>query len=461
MHRKYVSYLLNWKKSTTRKPLIIRGARQVGKTYLVRQFGSEAFENLVELNFERKPGLAELFLSKNPARILSLLEAETGLKITPGRSLIFLDEIQAAPQVIETLRYFLEDKPDIHVIAAGSLLEFTLEQPPFPVPVGRVEYMYLGPLDFGEFLVATGRDQLCNYFDQFDFTERMPESLHQQGMEAAREFMLIGGMPAAVSAHICTKDMAAVEQTKQSILESFIQDFGKYAGRTDPQRIRKVFDRLPLLVGRRMKYSHIDREDSARNLAHALCLLNQALVTAIVCHSSSNGIPLRAEVNESIFKPLFLDVGLMSSACGLKLTDFVDTRDVLQINQGAISEQFVGQHLLYGQPCFIKPEVFFWSREHKTANAEVDYVISTGSTILPVEVKSGKSGTLKSMQVFLTEKGRRQAVRINAAPPELHDAAFALPGRSGETYRLMSIPLYLISNLRRLIGRFEKEQIID
>lgn len=457
MHSKELDYLKEWKTSAIRKPLIMRGARQVGKTYLVRQFGAGDFDHVIELNFERRPALAELFVSKNPKRILALLEAETGIPVVPGKTLIFLDEIQAAPQLIETLRYFYEETPGLHLIAAGSLLEFTLEQPSFPVPVGRVEFMYLGPLDFAEFLMATDRDHLCRYLEQFDFTERVPESLHQKGMEAVREFMLIGGMPAAVAAYASDNDMRAVEQTKQSILESFIQDFGKYAGRTDPLRLRKVFDRLPLLVGRRLKYAHIDREDSARNLAHALRLLNQALVTAGIFHTSANGVPLRAEMNEAIFKPLFLDVGLMSSACGLNLTDFAESRDVLQVNQGAISEQFVGQHLLYSQPCFIKPEVFFWLRERKTSNAEVDYVISAGSNILPVEVKAGKSGALKSMQVFLTEKGRRQAVRINAAAPEFHDAAFSLPGRARETYRLMSVPLYLVPELRRLIALFERD----
>jgi len=455
MYRKALQHLLDWKTADTRKPLILRGARQVGKTYLVRQFGAEAFDHLVELNFERKPGLADLFASKNPTRILALLEAETGLPMIPGKTLVFLDEIQAAPRVIETFRYFYEERPDVHLVAASSLLEFTLEQPSFPVPVGRIEFMYLGPLDFDEFLMGTGRGHVLDYLEQFDFSEPVPESLHQKAMEAVREFMLIGGMPAAVAAYARTHDHKAVEGIKQAILQSFIQDFGKYAGRTDPNRMRKVFDRIPLLVGRRLKYAQIDREDSARNLAHSLRLLNQALVVVNVCHTSANGVPLCAEMNENLFKPLFLDVGLMSSACGLNLTDFAESKDVLQVNQGAISEQFVGQHLLYRQPCFMKPEVFFWSREHKDANAEVDYVISEGARILPVEVKAGKRGTLKSLQVFLVEKRSRHGIRINAAEPELHEASFALPGRTHERYRLLSLPLYFIPQVRRLTAHFD------
>jgi predicted AAA+ superfamily ATPase len=452
MLRSAIDDLNEWRTKPGRKPLVLRGARQVGKTYLIRQLGGENFHNTVELNFEKEPALARLFVSKDPTQILQLIELQQDTVVRPGETLLFLDEIQAAPQVFEALRYFSEERPDVHVVAAGSLLEFAFEQPSFSVPVGRIEYMHLGPMTFEEFLLAQGKDRLLSFLNAFEFSAEIPAPLHDQMMQAVRQFLLVGGMPASVSAYTRSGSLADVESEKQSILETFIEDFGKYAHRVDPNRIRKVFTRLPLLVGRRLKYVNLDPDDQASNLARALSLLCKALVACRVHHSACNGVPLRAEMKESVFKPLFLDVGLMASACGLNLLDFTSATDVLQVNEGGICEQFVGQHLLYSQPSFVKPELFFWMREKRSSNAEVDYVINAGSRIVPVEVKAGKTGTLKSLQVFLNTKGRPTAVRLNSAPPTRHSASYALPGLSDRSFDLLSIPFYLVGQLRRLLG---------
>ncbi len=451
MYRTALDDLTNWMQRPNRKPLIVRGARQVGKTFLIRHFGKSNFNNTIEINFEKKPDLASLFVSKDPHRIVTLLELQTGQTITAGSTLLFLDEIQAAPQVIETLRYFFEEHPGLHVIAAGSLLEFALEQPAFPVPVGRIEYMYLGPLQFEEYLLAKGEERLVAFIRAFDFKDFIAPPLHDKLLNHVREFMIVGGMPASVRATVKATSLTAVEAEKQSILETFIDDFGKYAGKTDPERLRKVFTRIPLLVGQRLKYANIDREDQARNLSHALTLLCRALVMFRVHHTAGNGIPLRAETRETLFKPLFLDVGLLCSACGLNLLNIETATDLLQVNQGSICEQFVGQHLLYSQPSFIKPELFFWMREERSSNAEVDYVISTGPRIIPIEVKAGKTGTLKSMQVFLATKGYPTGVRINTDQPTRHQAAYALPRLTEKKFELLSIPFYLIGQLHRLL----------
>ncbi len=448
MFRAAICDLKNWQT----KPLVVRGARQVGKTYLIRQFGHECFHNTVELNFERQPELAQLFTSKDPNQILPLIELQYNAAINAGETLLFLDEIQAAPQVFEALRYFFEERPDIHVIAAGSLLEFALTEPSFAVPVGRIEYLYLGPMTFEEFLLAQGKERLVSFIRSFEFPATIPDPLHHQLLDAVRQYLVVGGMPASVFAYTRSASLADTESEKQSILETFAEDFGKYVRRADPDRLHKVFTRLPLLIGQRLKYAHIDRDDQARNLAHALSLLCKALVAWRVHHSVCNGVPLRAEIKETVFKPLFLDVGLMSSACGLNLLDFTSATDVLQVNQGSVCEQFVGQHLLYGQPSFVRPELFFWMREKPSSNAEVDYAISMGTKIIPVEVKAGKTGTLKSLQVFLKTKAQKIGVRVNSAPPTCHTANYALPRMADQSFELVSIPFYLVGQLRRLLG---------
>ena len=451
MFRVAICDLKNWQTKPKRKPLVVRGARQVGKTYLIRQFGHECFHNTVELNFERQPDLAQLFTSKDPNQILPLIELQYNAAINAGETLLFLDEIQAAPQVFEVLRYFFEERPDIHVIAAGSLLEFALTEASFAVPVGRIEYLYLGPMTFEEFLLAQGKERLVSFIRSFEFPATIPDSLHRQLLDAAKQYLVVGGMPASVFAYTRSASLADTESEKQSILETFAEDFGKYARRADPERLHKVFTRLPLLIGQRLKYAHIDRDDQARNLAHALALLCKALVAWRVHHSACNGVPLRAEIKETVFKPLFLDVGLMSSACGLNLLDFTSATDVLQVNQGSVCEQFVGQHLLYGQSSFVRPELFCWMREKASSNAEVDYAISRGTKIIPVEVKAGKTGTLKSLQVFLKIKAQNIGVRVNSAPPTCHTANYALPRMADQSFELVSIPFYLVGQLRRLL----------
>ena len=452
MKRSATTSLQQWKDSPRRKPLVIRGARQVGKSYLVEELGRACFDQLVTLNLERDPDLGELFSSRDPGRILQAIELQVGTRLVPGQTLLFLDEIQAAPEAFAALRYFYEERPDIHVIAAGSLLDFAFRQPGFSVPVGRIEYLHLGPMAFEEFLLALGKDQLVEYLADFRFGVQIPEAIHRLLMDHVRLFLVVGGMPAAVSAYAETATFESCEAEKQSILNTFVDDFGKYAGRVDPQRMRRVFTRLPLLVGGKLKYVSVDPDDQARSIARALSLLCEARVAYRVHHTSANGVPLGAEQKDSVFKVLFVDVGLMTSSCGLNLLDFQRADELALVNQGAVCEQFVGQHLLQQEQSFAPPELFYWVREKTRSSAEVDYVLSAGSTVLPVEVKAGKTGTLRSMQVFLQEKGLPLAVRVNSDLPSCYEAQYALPHATDRTFRLLSIPFYLIGQLRRLIG---------
>ncbi len=449
MYRHETKDLERWHGRARRKPLVIRGARQVGKTTLVRLFAEQHFEYLAEINFERDPQVASLF-SNDPAATLERLELQLDMEISPGRALLFLDEIQAAPEVLGSLRYFYEELPSLHVIAAGSLLELALDKPAFSVPVGRIEYLHLGPMQFEELLLAAGKDRLVELLGGYTLGDDIPATIHQQLMSWLRSFLIVGGMPDAVRAFVESGSHQESEAVKHSILATFRDDFGKYGPRVDSTRLRKVFERLPLLVGEKLKYVHIDRGERAKDLAAALRLLSLARVAYRVRHTAANGVPLGAEADERKFKALFLDVGLMATASGLSLLDLEQAEDVMLVNRGALCEQLVGQHLLYSAPPWEEPQLFYWAREKRGSSAEVDYVISQGRKVIPVEVKAGKTGRLKSLHLFLREKRRRQAVRLSSAPPSVLEATTSLSDGDNVPFRLVSLPLYMAGQVRRL-----------
>ena len=450
MERFALNHLKSWKHGPDRKPLIIRGARQVGKSYLARAFARESFEGIAEINFERDPDIATLFASNDPARIVPLLELRLNRPIRPGRTLLFLDEIQATPSVIASLRYFCEAMPDLHVVAAGSLLEFALSDLGSPMPVGRVEFLHLGPMQFEEFLRASGSERLADFLAGFHAGDPVPPAIHEACMAPFREFLVVGGMPAAVAAYLRSRSFRDADEAKVSLLTTFRDDFGKYGGRVPRDRIGRLFARLPALVGQRFKYVNVDRDQRSDELARALDLLCQARVAYRVRHTAANGIPLEAETRDTVFRTLFLDSGLVASALGLTGLDVAQERDLLGARSGSLCEQFVGQHLLYSQPFYRAPELHFWTREKAGSSAEVDYVIAEGPGIVPVEVKAGRTGTLKSLHLFLREKGRTFGIRLNADVPSVMDARTSLPDGRDIPFRLLSLPLYLVGQVRRL-----------
>ncbi|MEA3547430.1 MAG: ATP-binding protein [Thermodesulfobacteriota bacterium] len=450
LKRSALQYLKKWKDKKTRKPLVIRGARQVGKSYLVRMFAKETELDLMEINFELSDDYADCFTTKEPNQIVTLLELKTSRKITPGKTLLFLDEIQAAPEILASLRYFYELMPGLHVIAAGSLLEFVLEEHTFSMPVGRIEYLHLGPMTFKEFLDGVGREKLRSFIEQFEIHDEIPSVIHAEFMKMFKIYCAIGGMPEAIQAYQDSGSMLEVDTIKQSILLTYRDDFNKYGRRIKHTRLQKIFQKLPLQVGQKLKYVNLDRNEKSSDLKKALHLLALARVYAPVYHSGANGVPLRAESNEKMQKPLFLDVGLLTAACGMSYADIVSVDEVKLVNSGSTCEQFIGQHLLYARSYYEEPELFYWCREKRQASSEVDYVQAYGSMIFPVEVKAGKTGTLKSLQVFIKEKKIKFGVRFNADLPSFHEAKFSLPGASG-TFRLLSLPLYMVEELQRII----------
>lgn len=451
MKRDATEYLYEWKDRKNRKPLVIRGARQTGKTWLVRDFGKKLYKNYVEINFDKLENISRLFETPDVKEIIKNLELELDVTIDEEETLLFLDEIQNAPAIFAKLRYFYEDLPDLHIIAAGSLLEFLLAEHTFSMPVGRIEYLFLGPLNFEEFLSGIGQVKLVNYIKEYSFEKPIPEIIHEKLLKFVKKYFVIGGMPAVVRQFGDKDDYRGALREQKNLLQTYIDDFNKYKKRVDTTRLQKVFRNFPLQVGQKVKYVNIDRLDKAKDLAGSINLLNLARVIYSVKHSNANGVPLGAEVNDSDFKALFIDIGLMQSLLNLRPSDVLNSENLISINSGSLAEQFVGQHLLYNLEFYEKPELFYWNREKKNSSAEIDYLQQIDGRIIPVEVKAGKTGSLKSLHLFVSEKKVKIALRIYNGAAERVSLNTIIPGEEKRNFTLISIPFYLIGQINKLV----------
>ena len=447
MYRFAEEHLKSWKNRSNRKPLVIRGARQVGKTHLVRTIASNEFDNIIEINLDQEPEAASCFDKAEPKDIVKLLEVKYGESIISGKTLLFIDEIQVAPELLAKLRYFYEKLPELHLIAAGSLLDFTLEQHDYSMPVGRIEYLHLGPMTFFEFLLATDQEKSYEYLLNYKIEDDIPEILHNKFINLVTDYMVVGGMPESINLYADSKSFRECDMAKQTILATYKDDFSKYGKKVDLQTLLTVFNTLPRVVGKKLKYVNISRDIRSAELQKALHLLTLARVCYPVRHSACNGIPLGAEVKPRIIKPLFLDLGLLLTACGLTMTDIVEADDLMLVNSGQVCEQFVGQHLLYRQELYIEPELYYWLREKAASNAEIDYVISRRQKIIPVEVKAGKTGALRSLHQFSIEKNTDFAIRICSGPPSVVEADGKMPNGDSYKTKILSLPFYLIERV--------------
>jgi predicted AAA+ superfamily ATPase len=447
-----LSSLKKWLHAQDRKPLVIRGARQVGKTWLTRHFAKISGLELIEINFERHLSVAGLFESNEPKQILLNLSANLVKNIDPKNSLLFLDEIQAAPQILSKLRWFAEDMPELAIIATGSLLEFVLEEHSFSMPVGRISYMHLEPLSFAEFLSANEKNPLNDYLEQYQFDATMPIMIHEQLMSLFKEYMLVGGLPAAVAAWISERSLSKVNQVHHDLLATYQDDFAKYRNRIPLERLEDVMKTVPKMLGNKFVYSRVNPLADATSVKKALHLLTKAKICHYVQSCAANGVPLGGEVNEKFFKVIFLDTGLCSAHLGLNLNELIETKEIILINNGGISEQIVGQLLRTINPPYIEPSLYYWTREEKGANAEIDYVIQFGSKVIPIEVKSGSTGSLKSLHLFMQLKKLSFALRINSDLPS--KVKVNVKDASGEMieYTLLSIPFYLCHQVYRLLN---------
>lgn len=403
--------LERWAHGKSLKPLIVRGVRQSGKTAAIRKLGKRHFRAMVELNFERDPSLARIFEeSLDPRRIAATIEALFNQRLVEGESLLFLDEIQDCPRALTALRYFAEEMPRLHVVGAGSLLEFALSNVSFPV--GRVQFEVLRPMSFREFLAATDRAALVAQLPRVaPAAATVSEIVIQRLRDAMREYWLVGGMPAAVSAYVEERSYAAAAAVHSDLLESFRNDIHKYArGDKLVESIGFLFGRVLSHVGKQITYSKIGEGDDTKRTKAALEKLSRALLITKVRSVDPAGLPLGAEADDSRFKCIFVDIGLAQRAAGVPAAEVLLKDDLLDSYAGRLAEQFVGQQLLAeSSEASEAGELYCWIRAAKSSSAEVDYVIARGGQISPVEVKSGATGSLKSMHLFLQSYAGKSA----------------------------------------------------
>lgn len=442
MKRNIEKELLSWKTQHNRLPLLLRGARQVGKTFIVEKFGKEHFPFFLSINFEQQPEFTRCFDTLDPKQIVAAIEFITNVQIISGKTLLFLDEIQECPKAIMALRYFKEQMPELHVIGAGSLLEFALHDTSFRMPVGRVEFLFLKPLSFAEFLEAGGNLKLKEHLTSVDIKKPIIPMIHDKLLSLVKEYINLGGMPAVLSEFFATRNLLRCQEIQSFLLATYQNDFGKYSTHTQYKNLQLLFERAPGLISQWFKYSKIDPDIQARDLKIALEKICEAGLAYQVFATNASGLPLVATANTKKFKLLFLDVGLVKRTFRLDL-QLLFQQDLMLINQGALAEQFVGQEILaYGSPKE-KSQLFFWVREQKSSSAEVDYITNVDSQIVPIEVKSGSTGRLKSLKIFMQEKKCPVGVRISQAPLSFEDG-------------VLSIPFYLISELQRLVEAVQK-----
>lgn len=431
MKRKFTKFLIEWKNKEQRLPLIVRGARQVGKTYTINEFGINYFEHFFSINFEKSEIYKKCFDSMEPSLIISEIELISKEKIIPGKTLLFLDEIQACSKALQSLRYFKEKMPNLHVIAAGSLLEFAINDGNFSFPVGRVQFARLYPLSFEEFLLAIGDENILQKFDSYNLQNLPPDSIHDYLINRINEYFIVGGMPLAVDTYLNTKKFLEARYIQKALWDSFEGDFGKYAEKHQHRLLKKIFTEAPKLIGSHVKYCRIDPDipNPARDVKQALELLELAGLVHYVYATSGGELPLILHMKESIFKLMFLDIGMVEQAMNID-------PNYSNMMLGPLAEQFIAQEMLAYQDPVLNEKLFFWTREK--SSAEVDYLYVNNGKVYPIEVKSGKVGKLKSLYIFIEEKKVPFGIKISQEKLTFDK-------------NILSVPFYLFSRIHRLI----------
>ena len=450
MKREASDRLDQWLYQTDRKPLVLRGARQTGKTWIVRDLAHRQQRTLIEINFERTPEMAAYFKEKNPVKILQNLSAELGVLISPETSLLFLDEIQAAPEVFSTLRWFKEELSALPVIATGSLLDFVLNDHEFSMPVGRIHYFYLEPMSFLEFVRSTGNEPLYETLKTVSFDDPLHEAHHQKCITLYRDYCLCGGMPEAIQKWKDTSSLAHCMTVQTDLLATIRDDFNTYG--KDSLLLRKTLRSIADQTGNKFILSRVGEGYRAIEIKRSLTLLSMARVASPVHHAAGNGIPLGAEMNDKFFKVLFLDTGLVSSHLGLARMPSSDIEKAVFSNQGGVAEQFVGQQLRYALAPNGDPELFYWQRTGGR-QGELDYLIQSGSHIIPIEVKSGASGSMKSLHQFMFEKKLKTALRFDTNNLSRLEVKVKTTQGDSVQYTLLSAPVYLAERTFELLQR--------
>ena len=444
MYRKSQEVLSNWIVKENRKPLVIRGARQVGKSTLVRQFVVDKGLQLIEVNCEQNPQLDTVFKGLNVTQILNELESLPGVASINSKAVLFLDEVQATPYALAALRYFYEQRPEIPVLAAGSLLEFALSEHSFSMPVGRIEFLHMVPMDFEEFLLACGETKLQEILRTFTLDHPMSELQHSRFLELQAQYFYVGGMPEAVKEFLKEKKLSAARAIHENLLSTYKADFSKYGLKQDLLLLNRLLNQAAQQVTKRVKYSKLIPHEQSRTVRRLVDLLAHARLISLVIHSDASDIPLGAEARGEVFKLLLLDVGLLNALLGLPWNAVSES--AFSVRDGSVAEQFIGQELISTHE-HGNQTLFYWLRDGKTNNAEIDFLIMIEGKIVPVEVKAGKSGTLRSLWEFCSARSPKMAVRFDINPPSAQD--FQHAGNSGI---LISLPLYAASQIDRILA---------
>ena len=427
MHRDRLKDLEIWRNDSYRKPLIVKGCRQVGKSWLIREFGKQ-FETFIEINFEKNKLIHQYFSTDiNVNTIIEKLSIHEHKKIEHGKTLIFFDEIQSCEGALRSLRYFKEDMPEMYIIAAGSLLEFALNK--IGVPVGRVQFMHVYPLSFAEYLTNLGLQDIRDFL----LKNESDSVIHQQVLDHLKNYMWLGGMPAVIDAWINDRDPVICQKIQDEIIESYEIDFHKYATQREIPNVTKVFEKIPTLLGKKFKYVHVDSDTRAEFLKNALLLLESAGIANRCFHTSSQRPPLGAEQDDKKFKVFYFDIGIAGRLLGLDIKQWL-MKPIPLSNQGGMAEQLVAQEMMAYSDHHKTCKLFYWHREAKSSNAEVDFVVMKNGEIVPVEVKSSHKGSMKSLELFFESHSN------SSFGLKISEGEFAQQGK------LQEIPLYALES---------------
>lgn len=429
MFRNAINDLIKWKNLKVKKPLIIRGARQVGKTWLMKEFGKTQYEKCAYINFDDNERMISLFNGNlDIKRILSGLQIESGVSIDDSSTLIIFDEVQEVPRALTSLKYFYENAPQYHIIAAGSLLGIALH-PGTSFPVGKVDFMDLYPLDFLEFILASGNESLVELLKNKDFS--MIRSFKGKYIDLLKQYYYIGGMPEAVATFIDTQDYTIVRQVQNRLLAAYEQDFSKHAPNEAVPRIRTLWKSAPAQLARENRkfvYGLIRQGARAREYELAMMWLTDCGLMHKVGRVTKPGMPLMAYQDFNAFKLFMLDVGLLSAMSGLDLKSLLNGNKIFEEFNGALTEQYVLQQLIASK----KITPYYWSAEKGTA--EIDFIFQIGMDIVPLEVKAAENLQAKSLKSYYRQYMPKYAIRISMSDYRHDDW-------------LTNVPLYAINIL--------------
>ena len=433
--------LAKWADSTERKPLLLRGARQVGKTTIARRLGAARFQNLVELNLDDRD-ISRLFREELGAdEFIDVLRVKRGMDITLPGSLLFIDEIQEAPWMLNLLRFLYEKHPGIAVLASGSLLEVKLKEKKFSVPVGRLENRFVHPLDFFEFLEAIGETAMLQALRELRPEKALAQPLHDDAMALFHKYVLVGGMPEIVRAYAEKAAAGKISALKSNLLTNYHDDMSKYASRGQVRYLEHVLENAPLFAGTRYSYEKFaSSKFSYREMKAAFSLLSQVMLLSEAGCTDKTRLPIVEQAKRQK-KLTFLDVGLVSQAFGLGL-ESPPFSELSELYRGQIAEQVVAQHLV-ARDSIVKAPLNFWARQSTDGAAEVDFIMEHQGRMVAVEVKSGAAGRLFSLRNFGLANREALLVRVYSGHPRQD---------SLETVRVHSIPFYLLPRLKNWLG---------